>query len=92
MRKEHPELHVTLAWVSTEPLTFEEHRELGEEIQKTRKRLLQLSRMLLEAYGTNNRSAFECEKLNEAIVQLMRELAKQAVADCPGRQAEGLYQ
>jgi hypothetical protein len=77
--------------VSTEPLTLEEHRELGEEIQKTRKHLLQLSRMLLEVYGPNNRCAFACEKLNEAVVQLTQELAKQAVADCPGEEADRLY-
>jgi hypothetical protein len=34
--------------MSTEPLTFQEHSDLGEELQKTRQRLLQLARMVFD--------------------------------------------
>jgi hypothetical protein len=74
-----------------EPLSFEEHRDLGDELQKTRQRLLQLSRVVLDAYGANNRCAFAFEKLNEAMERLDEELARQAVADWPGKDADGLY-
>jgi hypothetical protein len=74
-----------------EPLTFEEHRDLGQELQKTRRHLLQLSRMVLEVYGANNRCSFAFEKVNEAVDRLTEELARQAVAECPGTDAETLY-
>jgi hypothetical protein len=77
--------------MSDQPFTFEEHRDLGQELQKTRQRLLELSRLLLDAYGANNRSVFAFEKVNEAMVRLSEELARQANADCPGKDAEGLY-
>jgi len=89
--------HVTLAWgvvpprMSDHSLTFEEHRDLGQELQKTRQRLLELSRMLLDVYGANNRCVFAFEKVNEAMVRLSEEFARQANADCPGKDAEGLY-
>lgn len=77
--------------MSDQPLTFEEHRDLGQELQKTRQRLLELSRMLIEVYGANNRSTFAFEKVNEVMERLSEELGRQAAADCPGKDAEGLY-
>ena len=77
--------------MSDQPLTFEEHRDLGQELQKTRQRLLELSRMLLEVYGANNRSAYASEQVNQAMARLSEELARQAAADCPDKDADGLY-
>jgi hypothetical protein len=74
-----------------EPLTFEEHRDLGQELQQTRRRLLQLSRMVLDVYGANNRCSFAFEKVVDAVDRLAEELASQALADCPGKEAERLY-
>jgi hypothetical protein len=73
------------------PLTFAEHRDLGQELHQSRRRVQQLSRMVLDVYGPNNRCAFAFEKLNEAMDRLIDELARQAVADCPGEDAERLY-
>jgi hypothetical protein len=78
--------------MSNEPLTFEEHRDLGQELWKARRHLLQLSRMVLDVYGADNRCAFAFEQVSEAMDRLTGELAKQAVADCPGREAEKLYE
>jgi hypothetical protein len=75
----------------TDPLNFEEHRDLGQELQNTRQRIARLSSMALEVYGPNNRCAFAFEKLNQALQHLIDELARQAVADCPGTSAEDLY-
>jgi hypothetical protein len=80
-----------LRGVSNEPLNFEEHRELGEEMQKTQTRLLQLSRMLRDVYGPNSRSTYAFEKVNEAMERLNEELRRQAIEDCPGRDADLLY-
>jgi hypothetical protein len=74
-----------------EPLSFEEHRDLGQELQKTRRHLLQLSRMVLDVYGASNRCSFDFEKVNEAVVTLIEELARQAAADCPGMDVDELY-
>ena len=74
-----------------EPLTYEEHHELGQEIRKARQRMARLSSMLSEVYGANNRCSFAFEKLNEAMDQLLDELGRQATADCPGTGADALY-
>jgi hypothetical protein len=74
-----------------EPLSLEEHRDLGHELQKTRQDLRQLSRMLLDVYGPNNRCTFAFEQLDAAMERLTEELARQAAADCPGQEAENLY-
>jgi len=77
--------------MSNEPLTFEEHRDLGQELLKTQKHLLQLSRMVAAVYGPNNRSVFAFEHLNAAMERLRVELGRQSDADCPGKNAESLY-
>jgi hypothetical protein len=74
-----------------QPLTFEEHRDLGQELHKTRQHLLQLSRMLLDVYGANNRCMFAFEQLDAAMERLTEELARQAAADCPSQDAENPY-
>jgi hypothetical protein len=77
--------------MSNNPLSLEEHRDLGQEMQKTRQHLRQISRMVLDVYGDNNRSVFAFEQLNLDMDRLIEELIKQALADCPGKQADTLY-
>ena len=67
------------------PLTFAERRDPGQELPQTRRRMRQLSRMVLDVYGANYRCAFAFEKLNLAVNRLVDELAWQALADCPAR-------
>jgi hypothetical protein len=74
------------------PLTFEEHRELGQEILKARARLLQLSSVVGGVYGAQSRVAFQYTKMLEALDRVCLEMQAQAEIDCPGLNAASLYQ
>lgn len=73
------------------PLTYDEHRDLSQEIQKTRARLAHLASVILGVYGQQSRSAFAFRKVNEAIDRLCVELGTQAITDCPGLDADKFY-
>ena len=73
------------------PLSYDEHRQLGLEMQKTRSRLLELAKVLQEVYGRTNRSTIAFQRLNEAMERVCTELGDQAIADCPGQAADQLY-
>ena len=73
------------------PLSFEEHRELGRELQNTRQRLLQLASMVASVYGQQSLPAFHFTKLNDALDRTCEELQAQAAQDCPGTDASQFY-
>jgi hypothetical protein len=73
------------------PLSFEEHREFGLEIQKTRARLQHLSGMVGGIYGPQSRSTFAFRKLMEAMERIAAEMQAQAEHDCPGLHAGDFY-
>ena len=73
------------------PLSYDEHRELAREIQKSKARLLQLGSVAATIYGRQSRMAFHFQKVNEAIDKLCDELQAQADQDCPGLDAATFY-
>jgi len=73
------------------PLSYDEHRELGREMQKSRARLLQLGSVATTIYGVQSRTAFHFQKVNDAMDRLSEELQAQAEQDCPGLGAAGFY-
>jgi hypothetical protein len=73
------------------PLTYEEHRDLGREILKTRSRMLHLSSVVIAAYGPQSRAAFHFKKVNDAMDKLCAEMEAQAELDCPGLNASAFY-
>jgi hypothetical protein len=73
------------------PLTYEEHREFGRELQKTRSRLLQLGSLVAGIYGPQSASAFAFQKTAEAMDRMASEMGAQAERDCPGLNAGRLY-
>jgi hypothetical protein len=73
------------------PLTFEEHRDLGREIVKARARLLHVSSVVSSVYGANSRTAFTFQKMNEAMDKVVAEMQAQAEMDCPGLNASTFY-
>jgi len=73
------------------PLTYEEHRDLGREMLKTKVRLRQLGSVVVGVYGPNSRTAFTFQKLNDAMDKLCGEMEAQAEADCPGLDASSFY-
>jgi len=73
------------------PLSYEEHRELGLELQKSRAKLLHLGSVAATVYGKQSRAAFQFQKVNDAIDKLCDELQAQAEQDCPGLDASSFY-
>ena len=73
------------------PLTFEEHRELAQELRRTRARMIQLFSVVAGVYGQQNLSTFAFTKVNEALDRVVGELAAQAEVDYPGANAGHLY-
>jgi hypothetical protein len=73
------------------PLTVEEHRELGAELRKSRTRIVELSILVSEIYGTSNQAAFSFMRAVEALDRLCADLQTQAAKDWPGRLTDGIY-
>jgi hypothetical protein len=73
------------------PLTLEEHRELGAELQRARARIQELRAVVNEVYGPNNQAAFSFSKAAEALDRLCVDMQSQAVRDWPGYHTEGIY-
>jgi hypothetical protein len=73
------------------PLSYEEHRELGRDVLKTRARMRQLAAVMMTVYGPQSKTAFTFKKVNEAIDRLCDEMQAQAELDCPGLDASSFY-
>jgi hypothetical protein len=73
------------------PLTYEEHREFAQEIERTRARLTQLASVVTGIYGPQSRSTFAFRKLIEAMERMTSEMRAQAELDCPGLHAGEFY-
>ena len=73
------------------PLTSQEHRQLGNEIRATNARLHQLRDFVVGVYGPNNRAAFSFLKMVEAMDRLCTDLEGQANKDCPEVPNENFY-
>ena len=76
---------------SPNPLTLEEHRQLGAELRGTRARLHELSRLVMSVYGPQSRAAFDFVKTAESMDRLCEDLQAQAAHDWPGYPTEGFY-
>jgi hypothetical protein len=73
------------------PLTLEEHRQLGTELRATNERLQQLCGLVVSVYGPNNRAAFAFQKTVEAMERLCKDLESQAAHDSAGFSSENFY-
>ena len=73
------------------PLTSQEHRQLGSEIRATNARLHRLCDFVVAVYGPNNRAAFSFLKTVEAMDRLCVDLEGQANRDCPEVLNESFY-
>ena len=76
---------------TSSPLTLEEHRELGHEMQATRARLSELCKVVASVYGPNNRAAFSFLRLTDAMDRLCQNLQAQVSQDYPGPDVDNLY-
>lgn len=76
---------------TSNPLTLNEHRQLGQELRATNRRLRQLCDMMVGVYGPNNRAAFTFMKLAEAMERVCKDMEAQASHDLPGYSSENFY-
>ena len=74
------------------PLTLEEHRELGKEVQAARARLRQLCALVVSVYGPANTAAFTFQRAVEVMDRLCGDLQAQVAVDHPGHHVDGFYQ
>ena len=73
------------------PLTLEEHRQLGNELRAATLRMHQLCDVVVNVYGPNNRAAFAFQKMTEAMDRLCAELETQATKDGVGFKRDNFY-
>ena len=76
---------------TTNPLTLDEHRQLGTELRAANARMRQLAGLVIGIYGPNNRAAFTFQKLAETAERLCQELETQAARDLGGYSSETFY-
>lgn len=76
---------------TSNPLTLDEHRQLGQELRATNVRLRQLCDLVVNVYGPNNRAAFSLQKLAEAMERACKDMEAQAARDMPAHSAENFY-
>ena len=62
----------------TARLTFEEHREVSRELRKTHLRLLELSNLVTDLYGSENLSSLAFRTAAEAVGRLRDQMRHQA--------------
>ncbi|MGO9228986.1 MAG: hypothetical protein ACLQKA_07230 [Bryobacteraceae bacterium] len=74
-----------------QPLTREEHLELGRELKQARVKLRELAALVAEVYGPQNHAAFTFQKIIEALDTLSEDMQVQAAEDLRGQPVEGLY-
>ena len=73
------------------PLTLNEHRELGREMCALNARLRELCNLVVTVYGPNNRASFTFLKTAESMERLCQDLQTQVTLDHPGYSVEKFY-
>ena len=74
-----------------QPLTRDEHMELGRELRQARIKLNELAALVVEVYGPQNQSAFTFQKIIEALDSLSEDMQAQASDDLRGQPVDGIY-
>jgi arginine deiminase len=74
-----------------QPLTREEHLELGRELKQARIKLNELAALVAEVYGPQNHAAFTFQKIIDALDSLSEDMQAQAAEDLRGQAVEGFY-
>jgi hypothetical protein len=75
----------------SQPLTREEHLELGRELKLARTKLGELAALVVDVYGPQNHAAFTFQKIIESLDTLTEDMQVQAAEDLRGQSVDGLY-
>jgi len=73
------------------PLTLEEHRELGRELAAMNARMRELCNLVVTVYGPHNRASFTFIKTAESMEKLCQDMQTQVTLDHPGFAVEKFY-
>ena len=73
------------------PLTLDEHRELGRELSAINARMRELCNLVVTVYGPHNRASFTFLKTAESMERLCQEMQTQVTLDHPGYSVEKVY-
>ena len=73
------------------PLTLEEHRELGRELAAMNARMRELCNLVVAVYGPHNRASFTFIKTAESMEKLCQDMQTQVTLDHPGFGVEKFY-
>ena len=73
------------------PLTLEEHRELGRELSAMNARMRELCHLVVQVYGPHNRASFTFLKTAEGMERLCQDMQTQVTLDHPGFSVEKFY-
>jgi hypothetical protein len=76
---------------SVNPLTLEEHRELGRELNAMNARMRELCQLVLAVYGPNNQASFTFTKTAESVERLCHDMQAQLAVDHPGYSVQKVY-
>lgn len=74
-----------------QPLTRDEHLELGRELKKARIKLHELAALVVDVYGSQHQAALTFQKAIGALDTLSEDLQAQAAEDLRGQRVEGFY-
>ena len=74
-----------------DPLTSEEHRQLGQELRAANARMRQLCDLVVGVYGPNNGAAFSFQKAAEAMERLCHDMETQASRDLADYSSQTFY-
>ena len=74
-----------------QPLTRDEHLELGRELKKARIKLQELAALVVDVYGPQHQAVLTFQKVIDALDTLSGDLQTQAADDLRGQRVEGFY-
>jgi len=74
-----------------QPLTRDEHVELGRELKETRVKLGELAALVTQIYGPQCHAAFTFQRILEAFDTLAGDMQAQADEDLRGEPLDRLY-
>jgi len=74
-----------------QPLTRDEHLELGRELKRARVKLHELASLVVDVYGAQNQATLTFQKLIATLDTLTEDLQAQAAEDLHGQRVSGFY-
>jgi hypothetical protein len=91
-RARHIIILVTGMSAQSDPLSFEEHRQMSAELRLMAARLRELYVLAQDVYGAESPAVARFAEALESLARVRSEMQAQSAADLPEYQAGGLYE